>query len=86
MINLKYIEELEEYIRSGTMEDNFAYSPEERRHEILEFLEKLMDVAELADEAVTRIIFKGRFDASAIESESTEGEQVTAGSSTDKNH
>ncbi len=66
MIDLKYIEQLEEYIRSGALEDNFLYSPEERRHEILEFLEKLMDVADLADETVTKIIFKGRFDSTSI--------------------
>ena len=53
-----YLAELEEYLKSGALEEDFLYSPEERRHEMLEFLEKLMDVAELADEAATRIIFR----------------------------
>ena len=59
MLNMPYLEELEEYLRSGRMEEDFVWSAEGRRHEMLEFLEKLMDVAELADEAATRMIFRG---------------------------
>lgn len=58
-LNTNYLAELEEYLSSGRLEEDFEYSPEERRHEILEFLEKLMDVAELADASATRLIFKG---------------------------
>ena len=57
-LNYDYLLELEEYIGSGDLNDDFFWSPEERRLEILNFLEKLMDVAELADEAATRIIFR----------------------------
>lgn len=59
MLNLTYLEELEEYMRSGRMEDDFLWSAEGRRHEMLEFLEKLMDLAELADETATKMIFRG---------------------------
>lgn len=65
MLNLAYLEELEAYLKSGRMEDDFQWSAEGRRHEMLEFLEKLMDVAELADEAATRMIFKGSLGALA---------------------
>ncbi len=54
----EYIDWLIEYITSGEMGKDFEYSPEERRHELLDFLEKLMDLGEAADEAATRIIFK----------------------------
>jgi hypothetical protein len=54
----EYIDGLIKYIRSGELEEDFQYSPEERRHEILDFLEKLMDLGEAADEAATKIIFK----------------------------
>ena len=57
-LNYDYLLELEKYIGSGDLNDDFFWSPEERRLEILNFLEKLMDVAELADEAATRIIFR----------------------------
>jgi len=58
MLNARYLDELEEYMSSGRMEDEFEYSPEERRLEILEFLERLMDVAETADATATKLIFK----------------------------
>ncbi len=57
-LNFNYLLELEEYIGSGSLNEDFIWSPEERRLEILNFLEKLMDVAELADEAATKMIFR----------------------------
>ena len=57
-LNFNYLLELEEYISSGSLNEDFIWSPEERRLEILNFLEKLMDVAELADEAATKMIFR----------------------------
>lgn len=59
MLNFKYLEELEEYMKSGSMEEDFKWSAEERREEMLEFLEKLMDLGDLADQTATAMIFKG---------------------------
>jgi len=58
MLNEKFLKELEEYLKSGRLEEDFEYSAEDRRYEILDYLERLMDVAELADEVATRLIFK----------------------------
>ena len=58
-LNMAYLLELETYLTSGEMEEDFVWSAEERRHEMLEFLEKLMDLGELADAAATRMIFRG---------------------------
>lgn len=58
MINNEYLEKLEHYMASGDMKFEFDNGTEEKRYEILEFLEKLMDVAELADEHATKLIFK----------------------------
>ena len=58
MLNEKFLDELEEYLKSGRLEEDFEYSAEDRRYEILDYLERLMDVAELADEVATRLIFK----------------------------
>ncbi len=57
-LNLQYLQQLGEYMSSGYMLEDFEHSPEERRHEMLEFLETLMDIAELADETATKMIFK----------------------------
>lgn len=59
MLNLAYLEQVEHYLTSGQFEEDFGYSAEGRRFEMLEFLEKIMDLSELADATATRIIFKG---------------------------
>lgn len=58
ILNEKYIAELTEYLKSGQLVEDFEYSAEDRRLEILDFLEKLMDLGEAADEAATKAIFK----------------------------
>jgi len=58
-LNTKYLKELEQYMSSGELEEDFKWSSQERREEILEFLETFMDVAELADKTATKLIFKG---------------------------
>ncbi len=58
MLNEKFLSDLEKYIKSGELEEDFEWSSEERRMEILDYLERLMDLAEAADETATRIIFK----------------------------
>jgi hypothetical protein len=58
ILNEKYVADLLEYLKSGTLEEDFGYSAEDRRLEILDFLEKLMELGEAADETATRIIFK----------------------------
>ena len=59
MIQLTDLEELREYITSGQLEADFTDGCEHDRFYLLELLEKLMDVAELADAAATRLIFRG---------------------------
>ncbi len=58
MLKMDYLEKLETYMTSGDMKFEFDNGTEEKRFEILEFLEKLMDVAEIADEHATKLIFK----------------------------
>ncbi len=64
-LHLHYLAEIEAYLASGNFTDDFFYSPEERRYEMLTFLEKLMDIGELADETATRIIFRKRDEGQA---------------------
>lgn len=59
MIDVKNLDQFAEYIRSGALEESFKCGSEETRYQILELLEKLMDVAELADETATQLIFRG---------------------------
>lgn len=61
-LNYQYLVELEEYLKSGFFPEDFLHSEEERRLEMLNFLEKLMELGELADETATKIIFRKRGD------------------------
>lgn len=58
MLHIADLEAFETYLSSGEFEDHFTYSPEDRRFEMLELLEKIMELAELSDAVATRIIFK----------------------------
>ncbi|WP_461211351.1 hypothetical protein [Desulfocurvus sp. DL9XJH121] len=58
LLDMAYLEKLEAFITSGDMAFEFENGEEDRRFAILDFLEKLMDVAELADEQATKLIFK----------------------------
>ncbi|MFP4455666.1 MAG: hypothetical protein ACLFN6_07530 [Desulfonatronovibrio sp.] len=58
MLNEKFLSDLEQYLKSGDLEIDFEDSSEERRMEILDYLERLMDLAEIADETATKLIFK----------------------------
>ncbi len=64
MLNFKAIEAIKEYLE-GNFKEDFEYSVESRRHEMLEFLEQLMDLGELADATATEVIFKGQLAALA---------------------
>lgn len=52
-----YLKDMEEYLTSDQFMVEFQYSEEERRLELLGFLEKLMELGDLADETATKIIF-----------------------------
>ena len=58
ILDESYVDQLLDYIRSGQLAEDFDCSEEDRRYEILDFLEKLMDLGEAADEAATTVIFK----------------------------
>lgn len=58
LLDMENLEKLEAYFTSGDLKFDFENGDEDKKFAILEFLEKLMDVAELADEQATKLIFK----------------------------
>lgn len=59
MLDTAYLDKIAEYFASGDLAFDFENGDQERREMILEYLEKLMDLADQADELATRLIFKG---------------------------
>ncbi|NJB69371.1 hypothetical protein GGQ74_003073 [Desulfobaculum xiamenense] len=58
LLDMNYLEKLEEFLNSGDLAFEFENGDEDKRFAILEFLDKLMDVAEIADAQATKLIFK----------------------------
>ena len=56
MLNDKFLNEFEEYLTSGQLEEDYGYSAEDRKMEILEYLERFMDLAEEVDKVATKLL------------------------------
>lgn len=61
LLDPSYLEKLDAYMKSGDMEFDFKNGDEQRKGEILDFLEQLMDLAEVADATATKLIFKDSY-------------------------
>lgn len=61
MLDFAYLEKLAAYLKSGDFAFDFEHAAQERKLEMLDFLEQLMDLAELADETATKAIFKNSY-------------------------
>lgn len=61
MTHKECLDRLEAYIDSGDLAFDFENAEEERRYEILDLLEQVMDIAEKADELATKLIFKNSY-------------------------
>lgn len=58
MFDTAYLEKLDAYFDSGDLEQDFEFADDEKRGRILDFLERLMDLADKADQLATKVIFK----------------------------
>lgn len=61
LLDAAYLEKLRAYFESGDLRFDFENGSEEAKGEILDFLETLMDLADLADATATRLIFKDAY-------------------------
>ena len=58
MFDTADLEKLETYFASGDLEQDFEFADDDKRGNILDFLERLMDLADKADQLATKLIFK----------------------------
>ncbi|MBD5607309.1 MAG: hypothetical protein HDQ93_00465 [Desulfovibrio sp.] len=56
---MQAIDQIREYLASGKAEEDFRKGGEYEKGMILESLEQIMDLADLADEVATRLIYRG---------------------------
>jgi len=82
MLDIDYLERVAHYFESGDCKFEFEHGEEERRLLILDFLERLMDLGEQADQMATKLIFKDAYASlvteegvqAAVEAEEAESE------------
>jgi len=61
MLDVAYLERVEEYFKNGDCKFEFENGEEERRLLIVDFLERLMELGEMADALATKLIFKDAY-------------------------
>ena len=61
LIDTAYLEKLRAYMESGDLAFDFDNASEDDKGVILDFLETLMDLSDLADATATRVIFKDAY-------------------------
>ncbi|MGL1861175.1 MAG: hypothetical protein OCC46_01490 [Pseudodesulfovibrio sp.] len=61
MLDIEYLKRIAHYFESGDCKFEFEHGEEERRLEIIDFLEHLMELGEQADELATALIFKDAY-------------------------
>lgn len=58
MLTQKSIEEFKEYLHSGRWEEDFGYRTADGQAEMLDMLESLFELCELADEVLTKKLYE----------------------------
>jgi hypothetical protein len=58
ILDIELLEKLAAYFASGDLEQDFEFADEDKRGRMLDYLEKLMDLADTADAIATKLIFK----------------------------
>ncbi len=58
MLNQKDLDEFKEYLSSGRWEEDFGYRTPDGQAEMLDFLESIFEICELADEVLTKRFYK----------------------------
>ncbi len=69
MLDIDYLKRVEEYFESGDCKFEFENGEEDRRLLIIDFLERIMDLGETADELATKLIFKDAYASLTSEEE-----------------
>jgi len=67
MLDIEYLKRVEEYFKNGDCKFEFENGEEDRRLEIIDFLEHLMELGEQADDLATKLIFKDTYAAMTAE-------------------
>ncbi len=58
MLTIKDIKEFKEYLKTGEWEEHFDYRTPDGQGEMLDLIEELFELCEIADEILTKKLYK----------------------------
>ena len=58
MLRIKDVQEFKEYLKSGQWEEHFDYRTPDGQGEMLDLIEELFELCEIADEILTKKLYK----------------------------
>ncbi len=61
MLSQKQLEEFKEYLKSGQWEEDYGYRTKDGQEEMLDMLESLFELCDIADEILTKKFYKNMF-------------------------
>ncbi len=70
MLTDKSIEEFKQYLSSGRWEEDFGYMSKDGQDEMLDLLESLFELCELADKVLTKKLYKNMMGSEELSSSS----------------
>ncbi len=58
MLSSKHLDEFKEYLKSGKWEEDYGYRTRDGQEEMLDMLDSLFELCDIADEILTRKFYK----------------------------
>lgn len=58
MITARQVAEFKEYLSSGRWDEDFGYRTQDGQDEMLDFIESLFDLCEIADKVLTKRLYR----------------------------
>ncbi len=61
MLSQKQLDEFKEYLKSGRWEEDYGYRTKDGQEEMLDMLDSLFELCDIADEILTKKFYKNMF-------------------------
>ncbi len=77
MITSRQVEEFKEYLSSGRWDEDFGYRTPDGQAEMLDFMESLFELCELADEVLSKRLYRNMSGEDASQSDATSSSLIS---------
>ena len=77
MITSRQVEEFKEYLSSGRWDEDFGYRTPDGQAEMLDFMESLFELCELADEVLSKRLYRNMSGEDSSQSDATSSSLIS---------